>query len=142
MQDSAVIRSRGSSINTFLRPTAAFVNLLLPRSSRLRIGWLLVAALILASVMPVTVPLTVSGSFDDKIAHAVAYGILMAWFATVRSREAALVYLGYLLGMGMLIEALQFYLPWRSADLLDILANCVGLALAWCGELVLRRNLE
>jgi VanZ family protein len=36
-----------------------------------------------------------------------------------------------LFGYGVLIELVQYFLPWRTADFFDVVANTVGLLMAY-----------
>jgi VanZ family protein len=66
----------------------------------------------------------------DKLEHLLGYACLSAYaamlFATPRAAAVAAL---FLMGYGLLIEALQAQLPWRSADPVDALANALGVAL-------------
>ena len=69
--------------------------------------------------------------FGDKVAHFLAFFILMIWFSGVfRVRLTPWVALG-LLGFGILIEIIQSRLPYRSAELADVMFNAGGILLAW-----------
>ena len=88
--------------------------------------------------MPLNVPES-AGRFD-KIAHLGEY-LLFAWLLVQAIRAGRLPLREYLLlawieatGFGLLIELIQGLLPWRSADIMDALANAVGAALGvWAG---------
>lgn len=64
----------------------------------------------------------------DKVLHFAAFGILASWFgALVRpSRYPALVVT--LAGLGLAIELLQWLTGYRSAELLDWVADVAGIA--------------
>jgi VanZ family protein len=65
----------------------------------------------------------------DKIEHAVGYFLLAAYAVMLfaRGRPLAFAILG-LLAFGALVEGLQALVPWRSAELMDWIANSVGVA--------------
>jgi VanZ family protein len=66
----------------------------------------------------------------DKIEHVAGYAALAAFAAALFASRRAL--LGAALGLillGLLIEGLQSLVPWRSADVMDLIANAVGVAL-------------
>lgn len=72
----------------------------------------------------------------DKLLHGAAFAFLMLWYAQIYAgwhdrRRCAL----NLIGFGLLIEALQGLLPYRSADFWDLIADIggvgIGFALAW-----------
>lgn len=66
----------------------------------------------------------------DKLAHAAAFALLMLWYAQIyatprdRWRCAA-----GLTTFGLAIELLQGLLPYRSADIWDLAADCLGVGL-------------
>ncbi len=63
----------------------------------------------------------------DKLEHALGYAALAAGAAMLFAtrRALVLVVLG-LIVLGIGIEGLQALVPWRSADLLDAVANSLG----------------
>jgi VanZ family protein len=91
------------------------------------IGWLLVAAAAVLSLMPAQSlpPVGVS----DKFEHSLGYAMLTLWFAGMYPRSR---YLHIAIGMFMLgvaIEYLQGAMNWgRYRDYHDVLANCIGIA--------------
>jgi len=75
------------------------------------------------------VPLLIPGepSFMDKIKHFSAY-FLLSFFIFMSTKNFKLAI--FLAGTyGMLMEALQFTIPFRNFSLLDILVNFLGAAL-------------
>ena len=106
-------------------------------------GLLLLALVLLASVTPVFWLFPDRAGFAtwfdnvDKWVHGVAFVTLAIWFAgQYRPRSYWRIAVG-LLAFGVLIEACQGMLTYRSAEWLDIAANtagiAVGLALALAG---------
>lgn len=86
------------------------------------IGWLLVIGLVIISLLPSPPqPPVVSW---DKAQHGFAYAGLMLWFA--QAFKARLRWLGFLLGLGVVIEFLQSWTGYRHFDFGDMLANAVG----------------
>jgi VanZ family protein len=66
----------------------------------------------------------------DKLHHALGHALLAAWAAMLfMDRRTLLLAIAGLLLFGVAIEGLQALLPWRSAELLDIAANALGVAL-------------
>jgi VanZ family protein len=66
----------------------------------------------------------------DKLHHALGHGLLAAWAAMLfEDRRALLLALFGLIGFGITIEGMQAMLPWRSAEVLDIVANALGVVL-------------
>lgn len=93
------------------------------------LAWTLV--LLVISSLPVKPPPEIRFFFSDKLAHAVFYAPLGAFFLWSfphgRSRffvfaRAALAAGAY----GFLIELIQAVLPWRHFEFADALANLVG----------------
>lgn len=93
------------------------------RACRL-IGWLLVLAVTVLSLIPLELP-----EGGDKWSHLFAYGALMLWFSMLHSGRAR-VALG-LVAMGIVIEFLQGQTGYRSFDVLDMLANALGVLAGW-----------
>lgn len=67
--------------------------------------------------------------FGDKILHAGAFAFLMLWYAQIYAdgRDRRRLALG-LIAFGAAIEVLQGLVPYRSADIWDLLADSVGVA--------------
>ncbi|MBL0142039.1 MAG: VanZ family protein [Betaproteobacteria bacterium] len=77
---------------------------------------------------------------SDKVNHALAFVVLSALtdysFPATRFGIAKML---ALLGFGLSIEAIQYFIPYRDASLGDVLADGVGIALyAACLPLLLR----
>lgn len=71
------------------------------------------------------------GLMGDKIAHFVAFLVLMVWFCGVfRNRVTPWVAI-WLLAFGILIEVLQARVPSRSAEFYDVVADMAGILLGW-----------
>jgi VanZ family protein len=93
------------------------------------------ALLLVISVMPLRAPAAVPHL--DKVWHLCKYG-LFAWLVRRAQRarrqprprwRAWLIATGY----GLLLEGVQAWLPWRSAEVGDVLANGLGAAVGiWC----------
>ena len=94
----------------------------------LGLGLVLIAAVFYMSLTPVDIP----AEHFDKIYHAATYAIVMGWFAQLYTglRSHTLLALAFIL-MGALIEVLQGFHPMRYFDVLDMLANAIGVAIAW-----------
>jgi hypothetical protein len=86
------------------------------------IGWLCVIGLVVITLVPSPPqPPVVSW---DKAQHGLAYTALMLWFAQAfRARHC---WLGFLLGLGVILEFLQSWTGYRHFDFGDMLANTVG----------------
>jgi len=67
--------------------------------------------------------------YGDKVLHAVAFFTLTVLTElSFPSLRLLLWKVLFLLGFGLFIEWLQSFLPWRSADASDFLADCIGIA--------------
>ncbi len=100
----------------------------------LAIGWSLVIAVIISSLMspPPATESLFELPFGDKIAHAVAYLVIMGWFAQIY--HAPTTRWGYVIGfllLGIVLEILQGWGGTRVADWTDVVANSVGIGIAW-----------
>ncbi len=65
----------------------------------------------------------------DKIEHFAAYFILTCLIFCGWPRTSSLKILAFVLLFGAFIELTQFFIPSRTAELLDILANIFGMSL-------------
>ncbi|NTW51100.1 MAG: VanZ family protein [Chlorobiaceae bacterium] len=77
----------------------------------------------------ITHPVEVSVNHGDKLLHALAFFALafLSDFAfPARGHVTRDLFL--LMLFGVFIEVVQSFLPWRSADFLDFLADCFGIA--------------
>jgi VanZ family protein len=80
-------------------------------------------------LMPVGAPSNWLLSGADKLVHTG----LFFWLAVTALwlwRNSAIVW--YLLTLAVLTELSQAVTPWRSAEILDLLADAIGIGLAWC----------
>lgn len=108
-----------------------------PRSSVhlklwLACGWLQALGVSILSLLPLRELPGPAFSHLDKLYHAAAYAVLMAWCAcaTPVARRARLA--GWLLVLGVAIELAQRYVPYRSSSLGDGLADALGIVIgAW-----------
>ena len=117
--------------------------------SRKRGWWLAVggcaAAIFILSVVPV--PEGPSVPYLDKAVHLCEY-LLFSWLLAHAIRATQLTARDYLwlvwiyaTSYGLVIEIIQGLIPWRSADLLDAVANALGAALgAWGSQHLPRRS--
>ena len=83
----------------------------------------------------------------DKVVHLCQYW-LFAWLLVQTIRAGRLKERDYLIlawiyaaSYGLLIEVIQGFLPWRSADWADALANAIGAAAGvWTGQRIPRHS--
>lgn len=95
----------------------------------LSIGWLLIAAVLYASLAPTVGPTMVP--HGDKGGHLLAYLVLAWWFSQLYNRRGRMWWAIAFIGMGMLVEGLQHLIASRVFDLADIAANIVGVLSGW-----------
>jgi len=90
------------------------------------LGWLLVVLVVFLSLTTkAPVVLEVPGS--DKVNHVVAYLVMMLWFSQLHREPRGQFWIGVgLIALGAGLELAQGLLMYRSADLLDGLANGCG----------------
>jgi glycopeptide antibiotics resistance protein len=74
-------------------------------------------------------PPHVEFSESDKVGHVLAYGLLMFWFAELYARRI-LFALGFI-AMGVGVEFIQGTLGYRTFDVVDMLANTLGVLAGW-----------
>jgi len=95
------------------------------------IGWLGVGLLIWLSLTPSPPQL---GGFAhlDKIGHALAYALLMLWFAQLRrSAPERIATATALLALGVIIEFVQGWGGVREFSPADMAADLLGIAAGW-----------
>lgn len=94
------------------------------------IGWVILALVVGVSLAPLLDGRQVVANLD-KLQHAAAFALLMAWFSTLAAaaRRPAIAVGLLLLGIG--IELAQGASSWRRAEPLDVLADAVGIGLGW-----------
>lgn len=96
----------------------------------LALGWAIVAAIVWLSLTPSPPKLGVT--LGDKLGHFAAYGTLMFWFCQLYTRRTTRVaYAAAFAAMGVALEFLQDAVGYRSLELLDMVANAVGVLLGW-----------
>ena len=96
----------------------------------LAIGIMMVTFVVYASLTPS--PVAPGMSLSDKALHIIAYFVLMGWFIQIYQQRGTRALLGLLfIAMGVGLEFLQDYGGVRQFELLDMLANCTGVLLAW-----------
>jgi VanZ family protein len=90
------------------------------------LGWLLVLLVVFLSLTP-KLPLAVEVPGSDKAHHFLAYLVLMLWFSQLQREPRRQFWIGVgLVVLGVGLELVQGLLVYRSADVLDGLANGCG----------------
>ena len=98
------------------------------RALWLAIGWGLVATIVWLSVTPR--PPDIGIEHGDKLGHFAAYGATMFWFCQLYPRWAArIAYAAGFIAMGIALEFVQRWLGYRSFEVLDMVADAVGVVL-------------
>jgi VanZ family protein len=95
----------------------------------LRAWFAMLALTVVVCLLPAPMPLDIE--HGDKLEHFVGYALLAAYagmlFEAAYARRLAYV---AVLALGVLIEGLQTFVPWRSGgDVADMAANALGVAL-------------
>jgi VanZ family protein len=90
------------------------------------IGWLLVTAVVVLSLININAAMPDIKN-GDKIGHFIAYFSLMTWFAWLYPKPwVRNVYAVGFIVMGGLMEVLQSFTPYRTADIEDFHVNTIG----------------
>ena len=67
-------------------------------------------------------------AWGDKLVHALAYFLMMIWFAGLYARRHQAIAALFVLALGFLMEMVQWWLPYRFFEPADLVANAVGVA--------------
>ena len=105
----------------------------LPRAGIIAFRIALVVTLMLILFLATTrQSIPVAENINDKANHLLAFGALalLGDFAFPASKFGLKKFL-WLLAYGVLIEFIQYFLPYREASLFDVLADTAGLAMYW-----------
>ena len=98
----------------------------------LSIGWLMVFLLCYFSLIANPPELEIDFEYFDKVRHFIAYFFLMFWFAQLYKNNVARVgYASFFILMGIVLEILQGLGGVRYFEYYDMLANSIGVVLAW-----------
>lgn len=104
--------------------------------------WLAIVAVILLSLLPISVPQLVLVSWEDKIHHSIAYGGLYFLAICAYSYRFSIWSIGAILVLfGLLMEIAQSMTAYRYGDPLDLLANTSGILLVGIAYSMRRRRL-
>ena len=105
----------------------------LPRAGIIAFRIALVVTLMLILFLATTrQSIPVAENINDKANHLFAFGALslLGDFAFPASKFGLKKFL-WLLAYGVVIEFIQYFLPYREASLFDVLADAAGLAIYW-----------
>jgi len=112
----------------------------------LMIGWAILGMIIVVSLIPDPGG-ALLGDFkpNDKVAHFIAYGILMGWFSQLyHAMHTRLLLAVLFICLGVTLEFLQGFTYYRMYEHYDMLANSIGVILGYVfsfgvlGELLLK----
>lgn len=87
------------------------------------------SALVVIIVCSIPAPQVFDIRHIDKLEHAIAFGGICGLFFFAYPNQRFVVYIGSFL-LGLAVELLQAVIPWRSAEMLDLAADGVGVLLA------------
>ena len=99
------------------------------------IGWLLLAAVIVGSLIPG--PALQQIDVSDEVMHSGAYFMLMVWFAGLYRRDLYPVIAAVLLALGLSLDVLQNLTETRSFDWYDVGMNAAGVGFGLALSLLL-----
>lgn len=85
--------------------------------------------LIIILISAIIPPSNIPSSIDDKIVHAVGFMGVALLYAWAYKKEKWWKNIIYGLAFGIFIEIIQYFIPYRSFELFDIIADGVGLIL-------------
>ncbi len=108
----------------------------------LTIGYGLVALVVFLSLTSSPVDMEMGLPYEDKVFHAFAYFILMAWFSQIyhdkfQRNMIAVIFVF----MGMTLEYLQSFDANRYSEFADMIANATGVALGFSIALTGAKNI-
>ena len=100
-----------------------------------RLGFM--ASILAISWLAITEPASFSSEslIDDKILHFLCFAYLTIIFKFARFTDQDFWVYVIVLGYGILIEIVQMYIPYRSFEFFDILADLMGI---FCASLLLK----
>ncbi len=70
-------------------------------------------------------------AYTDKLVHSLVFCVLMIWFSGILKPRYRLAIFASLLLFGTSMEWAQSLVHWRSAEVLDLLFNVIGLLIGW-----------
>ena len=76
-------------------------------------GWSFVVTVVIASVYPMVLLSALPFAWGDKLVHALAYFLMMIWFAGLYARRHQAIVALFVLALGFLMEMVQWWLPYR-----------------------------
>ncbi len=103
------------------------------RSLRYRYVWLFGGVSLVGLVLYLTLMPAIPGPTltNDKVAHGIAFMVLMIWFCGIFDLRFSPWVALTLLCLGISIELVQQQLTYRSAEFADGLADLAGIGIGW-----------
>lgn len=102
---------------------------------RFKLGWQIIGLALVAFVIQASLtsnPVKVEITNFDKYAHTAGYFVLMGWFVQIYQTRLSVNILAVLfILMGIGLEFIQGMTGYRYFDFYDMLANSLGVILAW-----------
>lgn len=97
----------------------------------LTVGGLLVAVIVYFSLMH-NPPAPLAFNNADKLEHALSYAVLTWWFCQIyHSTRTRVLLMVSLVGLGVAVEYVQGWSGYRNFDVMDMLADGVGVLAGW-----------
>ena len=94
-------------------------------------GGLILLAILAGAIAPAILPWLLDGSGGlpnvDKWMHGVAFALLAIWFTGQYARSSYGRVAIMLLAYGLLIEVVQTFVPYRTAEWADLAADAIGI---------------
>ena len=97
----------------------------------LAIGYALVALVVYLSVTSNPPDPGIEMPNFDKVAHTLAYFLMMGWFAQLyHLKKQRIIYALSFVALGIVLEFIQSFDPARMAEFADMVANASGVVIA------------
>jgi VanZ family protein len=114
-------------------------------SNKLYVGtfWAAMVAVLILSVLPISSPKFSIFSWEDKLHHFMAYGVLC--FLAIKSygTKHPLWKIGVgLVSFGLVVEIIQSTTNYRYGELMDLAANTLGILFVICVYQIYKRNFK
>jgi VanZ family protein len=93
------------------------------------IGWLIIATVIYLSLTPD--PIEIDMEQGDKLGHMLAYFVMMIWFSQLYLRRMHAWLASGFIVLGVALEYVQGWSGYRDFEYMDMLADAIGVSLAW-----------
>ena len=94
------------------------------------LGWTLVLLVVYESLTPA--PIQLDFEQGDKFGHALAYLVLMSWFANLYEIPAQrIVFAVGFIFLGIGLEFIQRWTGYRSFEVADMAASAAGVVVGW-----------